>query len=67
MDFYDGATDLGTVSLDTGVATLPLPLPDMGDHGITAVYEGDGNYASSTSLPFVETVGPNSLVRRRRR
>ena len=32
----------------------------MGDHGITAVYEGDGNYASSTSLPFVETVLPNS-------
>ena len=60
VDFYDGATDLGTASLDTGVATLPLPLPDMGDHGITAVYEGDGNYASSTSLPFVETVLPNS-------
>src|SRR6202008_4129514 len=53
VTFKDGATALGTVSLNgsaqAGVSTAPLA---AGSHTISAVYNGDSNFASSTgSLP----------------
>src|SRR5262249_20835387 len=49
VDFQDGATDLGTVPVDSnGVAVLDLVLP-LGDHNIIAVYSGDADFDTSTS------------------
>jgi hypothetical protein len=54
--FNDGATALGTVDLQAGVATLVLPNPAVGAHSVTAVYQGDINYAASTSPVVTLTV-----------
>ncbi len=59
VDFYDGATDLGTVAVNpSGVATLSLSTLDVADspHSITAVYSGDSNYGGSTSTVDSQTV-----------
>jgi parallel beta-helix repeat protein len=57
--FLDGATLLGTVTLDAnGVAALPVNGLSVGGHTITAVYSSDGNYMGSTSNPIAETVSP---------
>ncbi len=57
VQFRDGATVLGTAPLNSGVATLPaLSSFTVGNHGITAVYSGDGNTAASTSPSLTQTV-----------
>ena len=41
----DGATNLGTITLDgTGAGTLTVPLLTAGTHSLVATYSGDGNY-----------------------
>ena len=49
---------LGTGSLNTnGVATFsPTTSLSAGTHSITAVYAGDGNFATSTSTALVQTI-----------
>ena len=50
VDFYDGDTLLGTGTLDeSGEATLPVSGFVVGTHEITAVYEGDTDFAGSTA------------------
>ncbi|MBI4926457.1 MAG: choice-of-anchor D domain-containing protein [Anaerolineae bacterium] len=49
VTFKDGATVLGTVSLSGGVAVLDLASLPVGEHAITAEYQGSGSYASSIS------------------
>lgn len=57
--FLDGATLLGTVTLDAnGNASLPVSTLSVGGHTITAVYSSDGNYMGSTSNAVTETVSP---------
>jgi hypothetical protein len=52
VTFKNGATVIGTATLDTnGVATLPLNLP-TGTYTITAVYGGDASHTGSTSQPI---------------
>ena len=69
VDFYDGTTFLGTVGLNAAgelnlggesYAVLTVPSLDLGDHGLTAVYDGDNYCATSTALPIVVTVSPTS-------
>jgi hypothetical protein len=53
--FKDGAAVLGTVTLPaSGLSTWTLT---VGSHSVTAVYSGDGNYASTTSAAVNVTVG----------
>lgn len=56
--FKDGATILSTVPLNSsGIATYVNTTLTAGTHNIAAVYEGDSNYASSTSIQIItETI-----------
>jgi len=65
VTFMDGSTVLGTASLNsledevnppsTNTASLAVDLPG-GTNNITAVYNGDQNFTTGTSLPFYENV-----------
>ena len=62
VNFYDGSTLLGSGALVNGVATLTKSNLGVSGHQITAVYQGDGNYLTSTSPALTETVGQASVV-----
>ncbi|KFC61709.1 Autotransporter beta-domain protein [Devosia sp. LC5] len=49
VEFFDGATSLGSVPLSGVEASLSLSTLGVGPHSITAVYSGDTDNASSTS------------------
>ena len=49
VDFYDGATLLGSGTLASGTATYTTSTLAAGTHSITAVYAGDTYFASVTS------------------
>jgi hypothetical protein len=50
VDFYDGATLLGSATLASGMATYTTSTLTAGTHSITTVYAGDSNFVSVTSL-----------------
>lgn len=55
--FRDGTTVLATATLSaTGTATVSSSALAHGTHAMTAVYSGDGNYLSSTSLVLDQVV-----------
>ena len=54
--FYDGTTQIGTVSVTAGVATLTTSTLTSGSRSITVVYSGDTNYGSATSNAITETI-----------
>jgi len=61
VTFKDGGTTIGTGTLG-GVggaqqATFTTSALTPGSHTITAVYNGDSNFAGSTSAPLIEQVG----------
>lgn len=56
VSFFDGDVLLGTGTVSGGVATLVTTTLTAGTHTITAVYNGDGIYATSTSGPVAVTV-----------
>jgi len=57
VTFYDGATSLGTGTLNgSGVATIATSSLIGGPHSITAAYGGDSNFSSSTSTVLTQTV-----------
>ncbi len=56
VTFKNGVTTIGTGSLSSGTATFATSSLAVGGHSITAVYEGDATYASSTSSPVSQTV-----------
>lgn len=55
VSFRDGATTIATVSLSGNTASTAAG-PAGGTHSFTAVYNGDGSFAGSTSATIVETV-----------
>jgi hypothetical protein len=58
VTFLDGPAPLATVALDAvGRAALTAALP-IGDHAITAVYNGDANFSANISNTVAETVTP---------
>lgn len=56
VTFKNGITTIGTGTLSSGTATFATGALAVGAHSITAVYEGDATYASSTSSPVSQTV-----------
>ena len=68
VTFKDGATVLGTMTLDgSGQATFATSTLALGVHSITATYSGDANFIASMSSPlsqqvFVFLTGGGSFV-----
>jgi len=56
VDFMDGSDVIATGTLSGGEATWSTTALALGTHTITAVYESDGNYATSTSGSITQTV-----------
>jgi hypothetical protein len=56
MQFLDGTTALGTVTISGRSASLAVSKLAVGAHSITAVYSGDTNTAASTSAVLTQTV-----------
>ncbi len=63
VEFFDGATSLGTGTLAGGVATFATAALTVGSHDITATYGGDASFAGSTgSLTQVVGLGTTSTI-----
>jgi hypothetical protein len=61
--FMDGATTLGTATVDaTAHATFSTAALARGNHAISAVYSGDGNFSGSTSIAYGERVNQASTT-----
>jgi hypothetical protein len=59
VTFFDAGTALGTVNLDSsGTAALTTSSLAVGTHTLTAVYNGDTNFAGVTSSPDSQVVNP---------
>ena len=56
VQFNDGTAPLNTETLDGGVATTTVSTLTPGVHSITAIYQGDGTHATSTSPALPQTV-----------
>jgi hypothetical protein len=56
------ATNLGTATLAAGSAAFVYSGLSVGGHAITAIYEGDQNFALSTSSPFTQGVNQASTT-----
>jgi hypothetical protein len=62
VTFLDGSTVVGTGSLDSGGhATLTTTFSSAGPHTLSAMYQGDLNFAASTSSALAQTVVAVSL------
>jgi len=70
VTFYDGNTAIGTGTLaSNGLATLSLTTLASGPHSISAVYQGDTNFSTSTAefipvtgIPFLNWSTPAGIV-----
>ena len=57
VSFYDGTTNIGNSNLNSsGVATLTTSTLSVGTDSITATYNGDANFAPSTSPVLYQVV-----------
>jgi hypothetical protein len=57
VTFLDGATPLGTATLSGGTASFTTTAAlSVGSHNITASYNGDANFTTSTSAAFAQSV-----------
>jgi Bacterial Ig-like domain (group 3) len=62
VTFYQGATAIGTSTLSGGTATLSISTLSVGDHLLTASYNGNAGYSPSES-PIVTQVVKQSFRR----
>jgi hypothetical protein len=61
VTFMDGATTLGTGTLDgSGLTTLSTLALTVGSHSITVVYSGDADFTTSTSSTLTQTVSQSA-------
>jgi len=58
VEFYDGATLIGTIALSGTTARLTTSALALGGHAITARYLGNGTIPPSTSPSFAQNVEP---------
>jgi N-acetylneuraminic acid mutarotase len=62
VTFKNGATTLGAGTLGAGTASLTTTGLSAGSHVITAVYDGDVNFTTSTSSALAQVVTPATPV-----
>jgi hypothetical protein len=62
VTFADGGVAMGSATLTSGVATLPISFSTIGPHSITASYQGATNYAPSTSATLIEKVRATTSI-----
>ena len=62
VTFMDGTTTLGSGTMTGGAATFALPFPTATAQSISATYNGDGNFNSSTSSTFVQRVSQGTTA-----
>src|SRR5207245_3461749 len=62
VTFKDGATPLATNTLSSGQATFATSSLSVASHTISAVYNGDLNFNSSTSPNLTQTVNKDSTT-----
>ena len=62
VTFHDGATVLGSGTVDSGIATFTTTSLAAGTHTITATYNGSSIYAPSTSAAIPVTVSAQPLT-----
>ncbi len=62
VEFFDGATSLGSVSVAGGVAALTTDTLGSGEHVITAVYSGDAVNTGATADIAVSVSPPPSVA-----
>jgi hypothetical protein len=62
VQFFDGATLLGTSSVSAGLAQLATPPLAKGSHPFTATYSGDAANAAATSNAVAEVVRAASTI-----
>src|SRR6185369_9679798 len=60
VEFFDGATSLGSSPVSGGTASVNTSALAVGGHTLTAVYSGDASYSGSTSPAHTHTVNPAS-------
>jgi autotransporter-associated beta strand protein len=58
VEFFNGSTSLGTANLVDGVATLQTTSLPLGANAISAHYQGDEDFAASTSAAVTVNVLP---------
>jgi sugar lactone lactonase YvrE len=57
IQFFDGATSLGTATVSGSSATLPASFATAGNHALTAVYTSTNpNLTNATSGPYIQHV-----------
>lgn len=56
VNFLDGGTVIGSVTVAGGVAALSTSALTLGSHSITAAYAGAAGYAASTSATLTQAV-----------
>jgi len=56
VTFTDAGVSLGTVALNSGVASLALSKLAIGTHSISAAYSGDSNFQASASSLLTQTI-----------
>ena len=61
VQFFDGVNPLGTVALSGGSASFVTSTLAVGTHFITATYNGDTNFGSSTSSSLTQTVSASTI------
>jgi hypothetical protein len=62
VSFRDGGVTLGNGTLSNGVATFSLGGLFIGNHNISAFYNGDSTFAGSSSSTLTQTVNPNNTT-----
>ena len=62
VEFFDGATLLGTASLTSGVATLQTSSVGLGSHGLLAVFASNNGFLPSISPVVPLIVNPQPPV-----
>ncbi|MES2933470.1 MAG: Ig-like domain repeat protein [Pseudomonadota bacterium] len=63
VTFKDGVTTLGSSAVVSGTtATLSVGSLSAGSHSITAVYNGDASFTTSTSLPLSQVVSKTATT-----
>jgi hypothetical protein len=62
VNFLDGATLLGSATLNAGTATFSASFTVIGTHPITAVYVASANFTASTSSALSEVIALADFV-----